>query len=268
MPPQPIKSELHHWGPRSLSQFWTNREGGTNRVSWDNKVVCSRPAQFGAINNAHHIRLAKEPSNWDGSFETIFGPADTQFPHVVTWLESLRPNGASVSAAELADRLIAYEPQDENLDQLAECLSSLIVRGPMFRNSIRSTINHYRAGGSLKEIEDDDVLIPMNMRRFHELFTRTISGSGKYVVLYSDSAEFIFGDGFFHNFTSSQALPHAPKCLVPLTPNIAVLYARPIQYTTFPRMHFLSVTVNEIEHLNEAVQVYSKDYMVVSSVVV
>ncbi|HEX5462474.1 MAG TPA: hypothetical protein VFX20_21080 [Steroidobacteraceae bacterium] len=43
-------------------------------------------------------------------------------------------------------------------------------------------------------------------------------------MLYSDDREFIFGDGFFHNFTA-MAQSHAPKMLAPLTPGIAVLYA-------------------------------------------
>jgi hypothetical protein len=258
--PQPIKSELHHWWPRGLSRFWADSDGCIGRLSWDGRLLRSPPAGLGAINNAHHIRLAKTPTKWDSSFEGIFGAADTAFPHIVAWLESRRPT-QTPTFGQLADRLIAYEPEDEPLSELAECLSSLIVRGPMFRNSIRSEVNNYRAGGSLKEIEDDDVLIPMNLRRSHQLFTDAIRGGGKYVVLYTDAAEFIFGDGFFHNFASTQAAPLAPKCLVPLTPNIAVLYARPMQYTTFPRMHFLTVTADEVALLNDTIQIYARDYL-------
>lgn len=259
--PTPIKSELHHWWPRGLSQFWANAKGGTNRLAWNGKVVCSRPANFGAINNGHHIRLGKTPTNWDTSFEGIYGAADSRFPQVIAWLEGLKPTPLPGPAAPFADRLDPHDPEEAVLDGLAECLSSLIVRGPAFRNSIRSTVNHYRGSGPLGEIEDDDVLISMNMKGSHQLFTNAIRRAGKYVVLYSESTELIFGDGFFHNFTYSAAAPLAPKCLIPLTPNIAVLYTRPTQYTTFPRAYLMPIDGEEVQFLNQTVQVYSKDYL-------
>lgn len=76
-------------------------------------------------------------------------------------------------------------------------------------------------------------------------------------MLYSDDREFIFGDGFFHNFTA-MAQSHAPKMLAPLTPGIAVLYAHPMSYLTNPRLSTLTLSAAETDALNFAVHVYAR----------
>jgi hypothetical protein len=86
-----------------------------------------------------------------------------------------------------------------------------------------------------------NALIGANIQHLQRRFVESIGTSGKFVVLYSPDCEFIFGDGFFHNFTSMMR-PLVPKILAPLTPRIAVLYACPTSYLTNPRISTLVVT--------------------------
>jgi hypothetical protein len=89
-------------------------------------------------------------------------------------------------------------------------------------------------------------------------FADSLGMSGKFVVNYSQSREFIFGDGFFHNFASVH-VPHYPRMLVPLTPEMALLYARPTQYRVNPRMMTFTADASEAHALNQAVHVYARD---------
>src|SRR3546814_15841111 len=52
---------------------------------------------------------------------------------------------------------------------------------------------------------------------------------------------------------------NSPEILAPLTPRLAVLYARPMQYTTEPRLSTLVIGADETETLNHVVQIYARD---------
>src|SRR3546814_14908810 len=81
---------------------------------------------------------------------------------------------------------------------------------------------------------------------------------GKATAILSPNREFIFGDGFYHNLTSPSRPQNSPEILAPLTPRLAVLYARPMQYTTEPRLSTLVIGVDETETLNHVVQIYAR----------
>lgn len=100
----------------------------------------------------------------------------------------------------------------------------------------------------------------LNMRDSHQRTVSLIGTKGKFVILYSPSREFIFGDGFCHNIRSPvQFQLHDPKILVPITPEISVLYARPRQYATEPRLFTFVLKPEEADVLNSAVQIYSRN---------
>src|SRR3546814_7152633 len=82
---------------------------------------------------------------------------------------------------------------------------------------------------------------------------------GKATAILSPNREFIFGDGFYHNLTSPSRPQNSPEILAPLTPRLAVLYARPMQYTTEPRLSTLVIGADETETLNHVVQIYARD---------
>ena len=218
----------------------------------------SPPSNFGAITNAHHVKISKTATPWDSTFEPVFGEADSTFPFVIEWLLGLEATTLA-SDNEFKERLLPQFATDESLAELTNCLVSLIVRSPAFRNMIRLTIEHYRQDPDAPAYMVPDALIATNMQHCQRMFSKHIAGRGKIVALYSDTREFIFGDGFLHNFSSSAAPPSAPRCLVPLTPTICVLYVRPMAHASFPRMMTMRLSPTEVEALNDIVQIYSRD---------
>lgn len=79
------------------------------------------------------------------------------------------------------------------------------------------------------------------------------------MVVFSPQRELIFGDGFFSNLTPPVDHLLSPKLFVPLTPRIAVLFARPSRFTVLPRMVTVTTAAEETDALNRAVHVYAKD---------
>ena len=125
-----LKTELHHWWPRSVSKFWADADGYVTQLSWEGKVVRSKPAKFGAIKNAHQMKFGgDEGSPWDTNFELEFQRADSAFPDFVEWLLGL-DSSFGCTSAEFQDRFLAQPIPQEQRDQFAECIASLIVRSP------------------------------------------------------------------------------------------------------------------------------------------
>jgi hypothetical protein len=251
-----LKSALHHWWPRSLSKLWVDNDGRVTRLAWDGTTTRSNPANFGAIKNAHHMKFG-ESNPWNNSFEEIFADADGQFSNLSKWLLSLSTR-QTPDNSPLASRLMGHSLPDSQRSRLASTLASLIVRSPRSRNNIKLTVGHYRKAFGLAP-DVDKTLIAGNMRGCQEVFENSIRSGGKFVVLVSREREFIFGDGFLHNFPAQANPPFLPRFVIPLLPTIAVLYARPSSYMREPEVAALNVTKEEARLLNDIVQVYSKD---------
>tara|TARA_R110001592_G_scaffold283546_1_gene551502 strand:+ start:6442 stop:7383 length:942 start_codon:yes stop_codon:yes gene_type:complete len=255
------KSEKHHWWPNCVSQHWKNSEGMVNWLKPDGKVVIAPPKKFGCIKNGHYIKLAKKPGDttfWDQNFEPIFDNADNHFPSVISWLRSLKRENLSQKKA-IIDRFIPQVANDEQIEQLVESIVSLVIRSPMHRETAVSTAEVMRGGTRLPERERN-ALIAINMRDSHKTAVAEIGTKGKFAVLYSPKSEFIYGDGFFHNLYSpiQPYQLHSFKMLVPITPRISVLYTKPRQYLTDPRLFTMVLRPDETKALNNAVQIYSR----------
>lgn len=253
-----LKSARHHWWPKCVSRCWADSEGLVSRLIPDGGVNRAPPENFGAIGNAHHIKLSRErhgTSVWDESFEQVFDSADTAFPGVIEWLESLERVSVHHAKAR-ADRFHPVHAAEELLWALVECIVSLAVRSPMNREAAVSLAEQLR--GPLQGRERNAV-IGLNIRNRQRTVADWIGTRGKFVALYSPDREFIFGDGFFHNVTSPSAPPMAPRILAPLTPEISVLHAIPMAHLPEPRMTTLVLNDAEALFLNETVQVYSRN---------
>ena len=130
LPKKQFKSALHHWWPQCLSKRWLNDKGVIYHLFWDDRCIPqTNPKNFGAIKDAHLIKHAIYPTDWDESFEEIFGSADGAFPKSLDWLIDLQKTKPSLQ-----------DEERENLDILLECLLSLVVRSPRFRNQIKVNV--------------------------------------------------------------------------------------------------------------------------------
>lgn len=255
------KSEKHHWWPKCVSQYWKNEDGMVHWLLPDGEVKTSLPENFGCIGNGHYIKVGNKPGEttpWDQNFEPIFDKADKGFQSVISWLQSLERKNTP-DAKTLTDRFIPQNLTDEQIAQLVESIVSLAIRSPMQRETAVRTAEAVRGGERLPEWERNS-LITMNMRDSHQRAVSQIGTRGKFAVLYSPDLEFIFGDGFFHNVRSPvQYQLNSYKILVPITPEISVLYASPRQYITEPRLFTFVITPEEADTLNNMVQIYSRN---------
>lgn len=252
-----LKSALHHWWPRSLSALWADTDGCVTQLSWDGTKTRSKPANFGAIKNAHHIKFS-EVDPWNTSFEQAFADADGQFADLAEWLLDLnavdRPK-----ALQLADRFTGHALPERRRAQLAITLASLIARSPRSRNNIKLTVEHYRKAFGMADYAAEKKIIAGNMNGCLEVFARSLRMGGKFVVFVSDEREFICGDGFLHNFPPNADPPFNPFCIIPLLPTLTMLYVRPRQSWKDPEVVTLRLTGDEVGVFNTIVQIYSCD---------
>jgi len=252
-----LKSELHHWWPRALSRFWADSNGAAHWLRPDGRVIPATPHSFGAITNDNHIRLSAEgPTVWDETFEPSYGSADSTFPHLIDWLQTLS-SANPPSEAAMEHRLTPVLLTDDRRVALAECLASLIMRSPSFRFVVRLGIEGFRRDVGMREPKAEHSLIGLNIRHGQKMLSAAIARHGKFGVLLSGDQEFIFGDGFLHNISSIANPPFNPRCLIPLTPEIAIFYVSPISYRSFPKAFVLNLKEEEVACVNRTVQVYA-----------
>jgi hypothetical protein len=222
------------------------------------EVKRAPPGAFGACTNAHHIKLG---GPWDSTFEPVFNTADAQINSLIAWLLTLEA-ATGVSAQPRQERIRAQELPAERISQLAAAVSSLIARNPRTRASIAATTMHWRKQMGIVPAEADEPLIAMNQRGLHDAYYRLTERSGRWAILFSDVDEFIFGDGFLHDFPASADGLHAPRrAIVPLTPTIAVVYAYPRSYPSEPRLVTLRLEPTEVQFFNDALQGYANEFL-------
>lgn len=253
------KNELHHWWPRSLSAYWADEHGRAHALSPDGKVVRSTPRQFGAIRNDNNIYLGDEPSVWDESFEHTFGPPDSAVPGIVDWLKTAN-SPIAPSDAELSERITPLIVTDQQFASLTSILASLILRSPNFRYRVESGTRAWRQRMGIPDGNGDRGLVGLNIRHGQDTLARAMS-RGKFAVLLSGKREFVFGDGFMHNVSQVNNAPSRTRCIVPLTPEIAIFYTSPMSYRSYPRAFVMNLADEEIDFVNLSVQVYARRFL-------
>lgn len=251
----PLKSEVHHWWPRSVSAYWNDNEGAVNWIKPDGEVRRAPAHKFGAIKNGHHFKpdLDGKPDPWDFTFEPVFAGADDKFPGLVEWLLQLECKQTPLRSS-MKEGFLAQNADDESISTLVECIVSLVVRSPKFRETGAAIAESFR--GPLGERERN-ALISANIMHCQRRIADGIGTSGKFVVLFTHEREFHFGDGFYHNLNSQTQNGFDARIVVPITPNVAVFYCRPNRFRTEPRLMTLLLSEDEVTLLNNTVQIYS-----------
>jgi hypothetical protein len=224
-----IPGERHHWWPKSLSQHWTDAEGMISRIDTEGKVSRSKPTATARISDGHNIRIAPP---WDTTFEQYFDRPDSSFPDVTNLLKFLVASHRERASVKESGHCV-HACKESDLQCLCECLVSLAVRSPKFRQGILATAQYVR---SHVPKEEHKRLIAANLWQTYSLIIRNKLGGGKFLVLFSGSKEFIFGDGFYHNLSHNSQYMFGCRILLPLTPKITVLYVLPMEYMTEPRL--------------------------------
>lgn len=249
-----FESVRHHWWPKTLSDYWKGSDGRVSQLSPGGVVLRERPASFGIEKHAHNIRIG---GSWNSSFEADFGGADSAMSHLVDWLITLEARETNSSV--FADRLLGHILSTQQTEWLADCLASLLVRSPAMRHRIRQGVEYHRKEFGLLDYQADTSLIAANMRPMLRSFTNHIKATGKFAVLFTEDREFIFGDGFLQSFPTVVPVYNGPKCIIPLTPAMSVLYCSPSRYASTTRIATVRLRRDEVDYCNWLVQIYACD---------
>ncbi len=233
---KPLKSELHHWWPKGLSKFWADEQGLVTRLSWDGKEL-----------------------KWATAVEPIFDDADNTLPLLVEQLQGL-PIAPPDEVGSYIGRASAVDLDDGQRAILAEGIASLLIRCPNHRDMLhRSTESFFgRSGDEMHK--PDQILIAGNIHHHYRQVVATLQAGGKFVLFRTASSEFIMGEGYYTTLNGAfQQSTH--RCLVPLTPTLAVLAFRPLSYTVEPRVSTVTLTDEEVDIVNEVTQICTCDYL-------
>lgn len=248
-----VIGEKHHWWPQGLSRHWKDDQGAVHRIDPSGRVVDSTPKQFGQITDGHNI-LPAQRGPWDTTIEDFFDFPDQSMPSIVEWLSSLARKETNHDDAGRVS--FAIESEQRELDVLRECILSLIIRSPRYRNNQSDFVESLRGELPKKELK---TIVAANLNQKYGNLVEQSKGVGKFVALYAQKAEFIFGDGVYSNINAVTEGLHGLKVAVPLTPEVAVLWSSPMASRDDPRLIGSYATDEMVHKINDSVQVYSKE---------
>lgn len=246
--------EEHHWWPIGLAKGWARLDGRINTISQHGVPKAYAPKAIAKIPDGHNILVG---GPWNETFEHQFDEPDNNFPGVVKWLEGVHsePYGTT-------ERVRPVEIFDHWKLKLSQCLASLIVRSPTMRHRIVLTVQDFHQRCGIPNYQVPGHLIAANMRDLYKAFSQSIDRAGRFAILVSEKEEFIFGDGFLHNFPITWLPePMNPVCLIPLSPKVTVLYQRLSSMWAEPKAVALTLSPGEVAFCNETIEVYSKDWL-------
>lgn len=257
MKQKPLKTELHHWWPRTLSEHWAAGDGMVSVIRPNGTMHRAPPGAFGAITNAHHMKMG---GPWDTTFEPIFNEPDNEMAAFVQWLSTLEASLATPDRP-MVERILPQPLPEERALQIARVTASLLARSPSIRASIKRTTEYYRRSFGLGDPTADKTLIAANQRGLYYAYRKRMM-HGRWAILFSAEKEFIAGDGFLHNFPASQdTLNSGLKLVLPILPTATIVYMSPMQYPSEPRMVTLRLAADEVEKLNAITQVYASGFL-------
>ena len=255
---KPLKTERHHWWPRTLSDHWAAGDGMVSVIRPNGEVNRAPPGAYGGITNAHHLKLG---GPWSSSFEPVFNQPDNEIGDFVRWLSILETPTAG-SESPMVERIATHEFPNQRLQQIARITASLLARSPNIRHAIKLTTESYRSRFGMVDPTADKTLIAANQRGLYDAYRTVMEQSGRWAILFSDQKEFIAGDGFLHNFPASRdGINSGKKLVLPILPTAAIVYMLPMQYPTEPRLVTVRVSAQEVETLNDVVQVYAAEFL-------
>lgn len=221
-------------------------------------ILRAPPGAFGAITNAHHMKIG---GPWDSTFEPIFNKPDSEISDFVSWLFELDAPHVT-NDRPMIERIAAQPLPDERNQQMARVVASLLARSPRIRHVIQIGAEYYRGRFGLADPRADKNLIAVNQRGLYDAYRSRLEKGGRWAVLFTDSREFIAGDGFLHNFPASRDAIHSGRKLVlPILPTVTIIYMLPMSHPTEPKLVTLRVDEAEAAELNDIVQVYSRDLL-------
>jgi hypothetical protein len=250
------KGENHHWWPRSIQKYWLDQSAGINWLKPDGTVVAGGQGSFGGISDAHNIVVG---SGWDSSFERDFDAADDKVKSALEDLKAFEPSRSSPKDFELQNRL-SPAPLSENLrNDLASICAGLLLRSPRTRHGAYITANYYR--GEEHVVGPRDKLIAANLANKFKPLESYLQKNAQILLIFSNSDEFVFGDGIFSNLNTTDVRIGDHFAFVTLSPSTTLLCWTGNSHVYKNRAMTVRATTEEVERLKDAVLTYSRSFV-------
>lgn len=253
-----INSGNHHWWPTTLQRSWCDHDDNISIVRSSGEEFSAKPGSFGAINHAHS-ELRGTP--WASTFEHIFTQSDDDITAFPEWLTKIDSKNIS-NHRPMVERIIPQTISKNEQQMLARITASLLARSPRVRYIIKSGNENFRRAQNWPDQTVDKSLVAANQKGLYDAYRRHMESSGRWGILFSDEKEFIAGDGFFHNFPTSQIYMHSGKKLIlPILPTAAIIFMSPMSYPSEPKLVTLRLNSHEVETINKITQIYASDFI-------
>lgn len=262
----PITSKVHHWWPVTLQKYWADNNGDISWVKPDDATEKKRVKRR-KVGKAFHGHTILRGNLWEYNFEEAFSGTDSSIPATIATLDTYKPFGPT----EKKVPEISIPPQKNNwafegaynfyrLDEethrcLLALIYSLLIRSP----AKRSVYENYAAVDGMKPCEEvgkgnmlDDWMIAKDMCENGSIWGQF------FILIFSPSAQFIYGDGNLDWLTSSLVSSlKGGRALLPLTPNLCVYFCTPMHTRPAPNCAALCAKPELVERINDIVQIYS-----------
>lgn len=216
-------------------------------------VIRSHPKEFAHIKNGHNF-IVTGGSAWESTIEQEFDLADRNMASIVKNLKSFREWNCFEKRFDLA----IQEEDDQNLNLLRHAIISLVVRSPLYRSRIKNIVTSIR--GNIPKTESNN-LISANLGQCFRTLSKNIENRGKMAILFSDNIEFIYGDGIYNTVPTSPQPLSTFEIIIPMTPNIAVVWILPSIYSPRPRAISRFASKEDVKAINQSTLIYSEEYI-------
>lgn len=192
--------------------------------------------------------LFSKKNSWESTIEDFFDKPDNSMASVVEYLVSLNEEKS----------LNINQDESEQLNLCKECLLSLLVRSPKYRNAISALIERLRGKLSKSEMKS---LISSNINQKYKTLINNSKNKGKLIVLTSEKDEFIYGDGLFSNLSINTQNFNNFYSLVPFTPFLSLAWVVARDYEPNSEVTIATLNSEQVQLINDTTQIYSKEYL-------
>lgn len=267
-------SREHHWWPVGLQQHWSIL-GAVNSIDPSGEVQRKKYSNRRIAKKSHGHTVLRESEHWKTNFEGSFQVADNVADEVVKRLLPMTDFSSAVSILwtalkqrfrrelKLSDFSRYFVIDSDFRKKLVLLSISLLIRSPANRHMLE------RVGAQLGFVPHEEtgkVNMLNQVRLMTDLYNGGFSGNIFPLVIFSNNKEFVFGDGLLDGMTSN-----APSgsfrghALIPLTPHICIFLSSTFSVRSDRNARLLLAPDWLVEQINDATQVYSKQYLFYST---
>jgi hypothetical protein len=162
-----------------------------------------------------------------------------------------------LSSINKSKKIIPFNFENTVFDMLCKVCASLVARSPRTRHTFYKMSEQFMAEAAPAYRAVNPVVVAINQESVYKAAYQAMKGGGKFAIIISDLKEFCFGDGFLTTANKREHI-YNPKLIIPILPNISILYYRPLSYNLDVNSFVYNATQSEVDQINLITQIYSE----------